>query len=486
MGKIITFYSYKGGVGRSFALANTAYCLAKKTRENRRKYKVLCVDWDLEAPGLREYFSEITLPTDSGQETYDLVDVCLNSLVGKGDWRDGLRKCHDVKDSAQIDFDYIPASKGSSDYHLRFSKFRTIIAVKTEADNFTRILDRWRKEWQREYDFILIDSRTGLNELASIATVNLADFIVYVFTANNQSINAGIETMIQIQTEDRAKIGRPGAPVLPLLSRLSETPEKDKPEVWLKEIAQKSKPLMQGWLSGGLEPYRFFEQLKIPHAGKWTYGERLSVKEESGLDPLSVSFYMERLATILEHGLIDVGNHLGFAHARPPRVRLNQVLILYRTDGVSEDQAGDLADLLRKEDMEAWIDQYKVEEVEQVGRERWIKEKLTTCNRVILIGADATYKYIIGEAPIDTANDALVTLSELDTLAQDEVEWAIVRPQLSQGQSDLSWKETDWLGKPNFAVWDEDDEFKRLVQWCIPASSPIKRRPAPPISRSRG
>ena len=41
MGKIYTFYSYKGGVGRSMALANIAVLL------RRLGYNVLMVDWDL-------------------------------------------------------------------------------------------------------------------------------------------------------------------------------------------------------------------------------------------------------------------------------------------------------------------------------------------------------------------------------------------------------------------------------------------------------
>ena len=46
MGQIITFYSYKGGVGRTLALANMA---TQMVRWGRR---VLLVDFDLEAPGL--------------------------------------------------------------------------------------------------------------------------------------------------------------------------------------------------------------------------------------------------------------------------------------------------------------------------------------------------------------------------------------------------------------------------------------------------
>lgn len=44
-GTVVTFYSYKGGVGRTFALANTAATLC------RWGYRTLCIGWDLDAPG---------------------------------------------------------------------------------------------------------------------------------------------------------------------------------------------------------------------------------------------------------------------------------------------------------------------------------------------------------------------------------------------------------------------------------------------------
>ena len=47
---IVTFYSYKGGVGRSMALANVGDALA------RAGLKVLMIDFDLEAPGLEQFF----------------------------------------------------------------------------------------------------------------------------------------------------------------------------------------------------------------------------------------------------------------------------------------------------------------------------------------------------------------------------------------------------------------------------------------------
>jgi len=47
---IVVFYSFKGGVGRSMAVANVGDLLA------RRGLKVLMIDFDMEAPCLEQYF----------------------------------------------------------------------------------------------------------------------------------------------------------------------------------------------------------------------------------------------------------------------------------------------------------------------------------------------------------------------------------------------------------------------------------------------
>src|ERR1700730_14317394 len=48
-GQITTFYSYKGGTGRTMLLANVAWILASAGK------RVLVIDWDLEATGLHHY-----------------------------------------------------------------------------------------------------------------------------------------------------------------------------------------------------------------------------------------------------------------------------------------------------------------------------------------------------------------------------------------------------------------------------------------------
>ena len=66
---IYTFYSYKGGVGRTMALANVAELLYQSG------LRVLMVDWDLEAPGLERFF-----PVDLEKvlEKRGVMDLILN------------------------------------------------------------------------------------------------------------------------------------------------------------------------------------------------------------------------------------------------------------------------------------------------------------------------------------------------------------------------------------------------------------------------
>src|SRR5262245_6265436 len=75
---IYTFYSFKGGVGRSMALANVAELLCDLG------LKVLIVDFDLEAPGLERYFDSpnVLISADEVEEKRGLIDllVSYNSL----------------------------------------------------------------------------------------------------------------------------------------------------------------------------------------------------------------------------------------------------------------------------------------------------------------------------------------------------------------------------------------------------------------------
>src|SRR5215211_3783158 len=68
---IVTFYSFKGGVGRSMALANIA------RQFQLRGLNVVMVDWDLEAPGLETFFSAESAQLRSWKDQVGLMDLLL-------------------------------------------------------------------------------------------------------------------------------------------------------------------------------------------------------------------------------------------------------------------------------------------------------------------------------------------------------------------------------------------------------------------------
>src|SRR5262245_12996213 len=80
-GTIVTFYSYKGGVGRSFALANVTVILA------RWRFKVLCIDWDIEAPGLSYYFASYLPANGRGRGLVDMLAGFTESQGGSLSWK---------------------------------------------------------------------------------------------------------------------------------------------------------------------------------------------------------------------------------------------------------------------------------------------------------------------------------------------------------------------------------------------------------------
>src|SRR3712207_6018804 len=67
-GQVVTFYSYKGGTGRTMALANVAWILAAAGK------RVLVADWDLEAPGLHRFLAPF-LAGDAADGAPGIIDL---------------------------------------------------------------------------------------------------------------------------------------------------------------------------------------------------------------------------------------------------------------------------------------------------------------------------------------------------------------------------------------------------------------------------
>lgn len=188
---INTFYSFKGGVGRTLALVNSAIELV-----NRGK-KVLIVDFDLEAPGLGS-FSLLQPP----KATLGLVDYVTEFLEsGKSpDIRDYVYESKlngDLKGQLWV----MPAGRSDGGYANRLSTI-SWQDLYEKHDGYLMFEDM-KLQWQQALkpDYVLIDSRTGHTDVGGICTRQLPDSVSIFFLPNKQNLEGLIKVVHDIKSE---------------------------------------------------------------------------------------------------------------------------------------------------------------------------------------------------------------------------------------------------------------------------------------------
>src|SRR5215510_13185845 len=207
LGNIITFYSYKGGTGRSMAVANMAWILASSGK------RVLTVDWDLEAPGLHRYYAPFLSDKDlTGSE--GLIDLLIEfrdaTAVGHaGSGEDNWHEAYVV--SLDWDFprggtlDLLPAGRQGASYSARVNSFDWEEFYERRGGGV--FLEALKEKMRADYDYVLIDSRTGVSDTSGICTVQMPDAVVVCFTLNNQGVKGGAAVAHSIY-EQRLRKGR--------------------------------------------------------------------------------------------------------------------------------------------------------------------------------------------------------------------------------------------------------------------------------------
>ena len=294
MSRIVTFYSYKGGVGRTFALANIAALLAKKGK------RVLLMDWDLEAPGLHRYFKPLMESKPFLQE--GLIHLLSNAAKNPSTaWQPFVTEVK-VQDSPPIHI--IASGDQARDYVERVRLFSWTNFFENQHGG--DVLDRWRKEWKGTYDFVLVDSRTGITDTGGVCTVFLPDILVFVFSANEQSFECGMRIVNGVQ-DARLKLAVPRAPltILPLPGRFDGRDEVDEANRWLDRFAKGLKPFYDDWLPKHFHPRQILELTKIPYITRFSFGEPLVVITHSVSDPELPGFYLENVARLLSSDFAD-------------------------------------------------------------------------------------------------------------------------------------------------------------------------------------
>jgi cellulose biosynthesis protein BcsQ len=290
---IVTFYSYKGGTGRTMALANIACLLSARGK------KVLIVDFDLEAPGLRRYFERFHSDLDQCEGMIDLLTAAYSaSAPTRPDWRSYVTEI--TMGSASVSL--MTSGKSDSYYAARVLEFDwTAFFLEHRGGEF---IEEMRTGWKSDYDFVLIDSRTGITDIGGICTIQLPDMIVPVFITNIQSITGIVEIISRAQARRGGfAYDRPPAIVLPLLSRFDGRTEFEAGQEWLDRAANYVGAFYEDWLPTDISPREALERTKLPYVAYFSFGETLPALTQGVSDPDSLGYALDAIAQLIEEQL---------------------------------------------------------------------------------------------------------------------------------------------------------------------------------------
>lgn len=328
-GQIITFYSYKGGTGRTMALANVACILAKRQQHAGGK-GVLMIDWDLEAPGLHRYFRNRTsglrpvhnAPDSATESRPGLIDLFyeLQKKLGErpavSDERHGdpalpapgsERLAREIIENVDLQ-SYLTATgqdglsllkagrfnpQDPNEYPVRVNSFDWG-ALYNRSQHLIRV---FAEVLAQRYAFVLVDSRTGVTDISGICTALMPDKLVVVFTPNTQSLKGGLE-QISWATDYRKESAdlRPLV-VFPLVSRV-EANEPDLRHEW--RFVGDAQRGVEGYQTEferlltdiygqvGIKLDKYFDEIQIQHIPRYAYGEEIAFLAEKSSDKFSL------------------------------------------------------------------------------------------------------------------------------------------------------------------------------------------------------
>ena len=210
--RVFTFYSFKGGVGRSMALVNSAAQLARAGR------RVLVIDLDLEAPGVSYLAKQKKVSSKSGgfiDVIYDFLKSGERSPLGNptnndpfGDYTVAV----DIGETSQTPgggvITIMPAGDLSNvrEYQkrLRFLELSRMYREGVGAPLLTHFKKRLcRLGGDNHFDYVLVDARTGFSAESTIAVRDLADHLVVIMGLNHQNIEGTCGFLRALHSESK-------------------------------------------------------------------------------------------------------------------------------------------------------------------------------------------------------------------------------------------------------------------------------------------
>lgn len=226
---VVTFYSLRGGVGRTTALAVAARMLAGLGR------RVLCIDMDFEAPGL-PYLLGLPEP-DAKQGVVPLL-LALEQEE-HADIRDHVQRV-----SEAYELYCMPAGLPSTQYAQQLNLLDPESWYREEFNPLHRLLDLAGRS-SLSPDVILIDARTGISAINAPLLFDVSDMAVICFFPHPQA-QRGTELLVQSMLAARTRRSKQESPIAPEL-RFLVTPVPPGPSA----VAVRDRALL--WIDTWLE-----------------------------------------------------------------------------------------------------------------------------------------------------------------------------------------------------------------------------------------
>ena len=299
-GRIVTFYSYKGGVGRSMAMSNIAIILARDFG-----LRVVAIDWDLEAPGLNRYFDIDDADVGPGIIDYftrykellsrppEEVQISAEDLeIGNY-----VHLVESYPEGGSISFLSAGDQSDVPRYVDRVSGF--------DWDDFYRnwngaaLIEAMRVQLAKLGDIVLIDSRTGITDIGGICTLHLPDTVVLVFVFNDQNLDGIARIAGEISGKNAVfEITQRHPEVLFLPSRkdvseIGQLREWEAKAVTLFEPFFDSPRITERFGDNGLD---YIRAASVPYVPYFAFGEELAATTDKGYEMTAA---LEVLAGIL-------------------------------------------------------------------------------------------------------------------------------------------------------------------------------------------
>jgi MinD-like ATPase involved in chromosome partitioning or flagellar assembly len=223
---ILVFYSFKGGVGRSTALAAYAIHAAQQGK------RVAVIDFDLDAPGVGALLAAAPGGTTA---PWGVVDFLLEHAEGGIDFRDYYQNCADARLAGSGTIATVPAGVVNDAYLQKVARIDLGPAPEPKVDAVRLFLERVRSDISP--DVILVDSRSGLSSAAGLLLSGYAHLTVIFGTASEQSWQ-GLVIVLDRLGAQLVREGRPQADCLIVQSMVADNAGISERAV--KEFAERS------------------------------------------------------------------------------------------------------------------------------------------------------------------------------------------------------------------------------------------------------